>query len=177
MKLNDVFKYKRVIDYVYLDKVIEIENQYQGNHSLWELITSTFEMIRKALKWDDLFESEFEKLALKVSQIFKIIDERIKQYGLTLVMAEVLSELINITNILLNSHPNWITEGCDKYGLALSVSGIYQQLIDLFDTISDLGLKQYFEENSEQRVKNESVHRDKSMVSVRKRNNSNNRIT
>ena len=167
----------KMIDYDYLDKVIEIEQDYQCNHSIWELITSTFEMIRKALKWDDLFEPEFHKLAQKLSKIFKIISERISQYGLSLVMAETLSELINITNILLNTHPSWIVEGWNKYEFTISISGIYKQMINLFDTISDLGLSKYFDEESEWKNESGSFHRDKSMMSSSKRSNSNSRIT
>ena len=68
-------------------------------------------MIRKALRWESLFELQYKELVHKISQIFNIVSKRIEETGLKLVFAEALGELINIINLLLNSQPNWVLQG------------------------------------------------------------------
>jgi hypothetical protein len=125
IKLIDVFNYKKIIDVDILEQVLIIEVDYKNKANVWELITLVLEMIRKALRWNDMFEDQASFLVQKLEQIYEALNERIKADGLTLVYAETLSELINITNIMVNSNPSWILNKGDKNRLLKHISQIY----------------------------------------------------
>jgi hypothetical protein len=125
IKLVDVFNYKKIMDIDILEQVIVLEDDYKNKANIWELITLVLEMIRKALRWNDMFEDQSSFLVQKLEQIYETLNERIEAGGLTLVYAETLSELINITNIMVNSNPSWILNKGDKNRLLKHISRIY----------------------------------------------------
>lgn len=132
-------------------------------------------MIRKALKWEELFQPQFRNLVDKISQLFSIMSKRIEQIGLKLVYAEALSELINIINILLNSNPNWVLEGCDKYEFLMSISKLYTSFDDLFQTLDTMDFESI---NKPLKAKYDStIVRDKSMMIKAPPKNESMRIT
>lgn len=108
IKLNDAFNYKKIINIELLDQVINLENKHQNKHNLWELFTCILEMIRKAMRWEDVLMLQSEYLVNKVEQILTIILDRVNQNGVSLVIAEALSEAMNITNIMISTYPEWI---------------------------------------------------------------------
>ena len=136
IKLNDVFNYNKIIDMGILEQIIILESKHKNKHSLWELMTLLLEMIRKVLQLSDIIEPQSAVLVSKIEKILSIIFERIDEDGMTLVIAETLSEAINISNVTLNTYPDWITTKADKCSFTRVICKIYHHLIGIVDEIS-----------------------------------------
>jgi hypothetical protein len=162
IKLIDVFKHKGIINFDYLDLLVEIEREYKGNRDVWEAITTAFEMIRKALKWEEVMSKKYAYIIEKLIQYFELVLEKIREKEFKLSVAEAMSEMINISNILLNIYPDWINSAKNKSDLVFVISKIYGELTLIFIQLSDIN----FEEMKPlQRASiDQSQARDKSMV-------------
>ena len=60
--MNEVFQFKKIIHLDFLDKVLKLENQNPDKPFIWDLITVILEMIRRTLKWSDLFKNQSRSL-------------------------------------------------------------------------------------------------------------------
>lgn len=67
-----------------------------------------------------------------------LIYQRISENKLTLAVAEALGELINVTDIILNSYPEWYKEYSQKSEFMLNISHIYSQLNSIFVQLSQM---------------------------------------
>ena len=162
IKLNDAFNYKKIINTELIDQIISLEEKDPNAFILWELINSLLEMIRKALKWDEIFKPQYSHLMTQLEVIFTTLNERILEFGFSLIQAETLSELINIINILINTHPEWLTEGGDKFKLVTLISHTYKNITDLVNELSNL---RFEDMEKPQKIKyDDSLVRDKTVV-------------
>ena len=174
IKLNDAFNYKKIINTELIDQIISLEEKDPNAFILWELINSLLEMIRKALKWDEIFKPQYSHLMTQLEVIFTTLNERILEFGFSLIQAETLSELINIINILINTHPEWLTEGGDKFKLVTLISHTYKNITDLVNELSNLRFEDM--EKSQKIKYDDSLVRDKT-VARKQSMRSKNRLT
>ena len=88
-----------------------------------------------------------------------MIKERVDLNGLYLSTAETLSEIINITKLLVNNHSSWIIEQTEVHKLIKSISGVYSRLNVLYDKLFTM---EFEELNKNQRQESDSSLRDDS---------------
>jgi len=171
IKLNDVFYYKKIFDFSYLDRILDNEYIDKENKGIWELITTTFEMIRKALKWPEIIEDKNVYIIKILDKLYELILNRTSQDKLSLPVAEAMSEVINVTNIILITYPQWIIGHPSKLNIIKSVSKIYSEMSKIFMQLSEMNFEEI--NKLKQEKLNDSSTRDKSVVSKSNSSDSN----
>lgn len=142
MKMNEVFEYKKIINLEILTDIMKIEGENPNNPYIWAFIGSIFEMIRKALKWKELFIKQYKILISNLEPIIMIIKERIDTYGYYLRQAEALSEIVNTTKILTSNYPEWILGNEESCKFIDAFSHIYTQLDSLYHNLFTMKFKE-----------------------------------
>ncbi|CAI2367775.1 unnamed protein product [Moneuplotes crassus] len=135
MKTNDAFDFRQVLEVKFIDTIIEIESKNPHNPYVWVVIGTFFEMIRKSLKWKDLYTVQASYLVCKLEDITCLIKERIKAYGFYLPLAETLSEVVNTAKLVISNYPDCIVETIECCNLISSISTVYSELDMLYQNL------------------------------------------